>query len=183
MYCKLNISGFSWTHQIYGRAMVHPERIRTMKQWWRKNEYKGRCSIISTTRFINYIESHVIQGWNTHCCSPFLRWCKASDLSVKSSGVVNPLRSRYLSQRGAEIEGWKRRPNHVSRRKAQEEREKNKSRFQPLTFAWFLGTALWLTHGSIRSLGEKYRMWSQPLSLESLLISAGKAQSLISGWA
>lgn len=56
MYCKLNISGFSWTHLSYERAMVHPERIRTMKQWWRKNEYKGRCSIISTTRFINYIE-------------------------------------------------------------------------------------------------------------------------------
>lgn len=128
-------------------------------------------------------EIRVIKEWNTHCCSLFLRWCKASNLSVKSLGVVNPLQSCNLSQRGAEIEGWKKRPNHVSRRKAQEEQEKNKSRFQPLTFAWFLGTALWLTRGSIRSLGEKYRMWSQPLSLKCLLISALKAQSLISGWA
>lgn len=76
--------------------------------------------------------------------------------------------------------GWQSRPNYVSLYQMQEVQEKNESRFQPLTFAWFLGTMLWLARGSIRSQREKYRMWSRHPLLKSLLICVPKVQSLMS---
>lgn len=93
--------------------------------------------------------------------------------------VVNPFQSRYLRQRGAGIEDDKADRIMFHCAKCEKCKRKTNLRFQPLTFAWFLGTMLWLARGSIRSHREKYRMWSRRPLLKSLLICVPKVRSLM----